>query len=83
MNTGSGSFTVFETICRDLLARLIPDRSERGRAFVAEADALLVTLVQWKEVPPSREVRASVIAKVLDLHRRAMEHVTLSSHTHK
>ena len=80
MNTGSRSFVVFESICEELLGRLNGDGSERGRGFIYEAHELLGILGRWREEPPTQDQRTAAITRVLDLHRRAMEHLTLSAH---
>jgi hypothetical protein len=75
-STSSQSLKVFERICQELLTRLETDRSEAGRAFVAQAQDLARTLARWPTEPPSPEVRAAVISRVLDLHRTVMDHST-------
>jgi hypothetical protein len=77
LNT-SRPLVVFETICHQLIARLEGDASERGSAFTAEAKAFLATLEGWQQRPPTQAQRSDVIAKVMDLHRTAMEYVTVS-----
>jgi hypothetical protein len=77
MNTLSSQFPLFETICHDLLARLRDEASEQGKAFAAEARTLAATLESWKSESPPQDQRAAVLSRVLDLHRTAMDHLTL------
>jgi hypothetical protein len=79
MNTGSGSFRLFETICEELLSRLSHEASEQGSVFAAEARELMTTLERWRSELPSQAQRAAVISRVLDLHRTAMDHLTTRS----
>jgi hypothetical protein len=80
MNAASGSLSVMENICQELLTRLSSDSTDRGRAFATQAEALLRKIERWSGAPPSPEERTIVIAKVLDLHRTAMEHLTVVGH---
>ncbi len=79
MTTSSRSLRVFETICQELLARLHGDTSEPSRAFTAQANDLLATLGRWELTPPTPQERSAVIARVLDLHRTAMEYLTVGT----
>jgi hypothetical protein len=74
--TTSRSVRVFESICNEMLARLSTDTSEPARLLTAQVHELLVVLGAWQEFPPSPEVRAAVISRVLDLHRTVMDHAT-------
>ena len=73
----SGPFRLFETICRDLLVRLSPEQSERSKAFTIEARELLMALERWEREPPTEDQRAAIISRVMDLHRTAMDHLTV------
>ena len=79
MTTSSRSLRVFETIYQELLARLHGDTSEPSRAFTAQANDSLATLGRWELTPPTPQERSAVIARVLDLHRTAMEDLTVGT----
>jgi hypothetical protein len=77
LTSSQQSLRVFDTICRELLMRLSGDTSERAASFVTEAHQLLATLDSWAHDVPTKDDRAAVISRVLDLHRTAMEYITI------
>jgi hypothetical protein len=77
MNTSSRSFRVYETICQELLARLQGDLSDRAHAFAAEAHRIVATLNAATRELPTQEERTAMIARILDLHRTAMDYLVL------
>jgi hypothetical protein len=80
MNSSSRQFRVFETICQELLVRLQGDHSREALAFAADAQRLMVALDAWRRELPTQDARAATIAQVLDLHRKAMEYLTVIGH---
>lgn len=75
VNTRSGPFRLFETICRDLLARLRHEESGRATALAHEVRGLVAVLEKWEREPPDEDERASIMSRVLDLHRTVMDHL--------
>ncbi len=76
--TSSRSYGLFKAICDELLVRLEGETSAAGLRFLAETRTLKAVVDRWAESPPGQEERATMIARVMDLHRDAMEYLTES-----
>jgi len=66
----------FEETCQEVLKRLERDPSPEATALRTEAHTLLTTVKSWTIEARTSDERADTVSKVLDLHRRTMEHVT-------
>ena len=66
----------FEETCHEVLKRLERDPTPDAAALRAEAHTLLATVKAWTVEARTSDERAETVSKVLDLHRRTMDHVT-------
>jgi hypothetical protein len=70
------STPVFLTTATELVDRLGQDRSDAARALAREAQQLADTFRSWERTQPDAHDRSTAVRALLDLQRRAMEHLS-------
>jgi len=72
----TGQAPVFAEKAAELVRRFESDDSDEGRSIRAEAIDLTSFFDRWKLEHPTNEDRVAAIQRLMDLSRRAMEHLS-------